>query len=122
MAAGFAVGVDGDPIRVGAMDGPVGGVGVGTAHDIHAEFPAAGDEFTEGVSIAEELAAVMERNWSGVVGDAATGGEAGGAGMSALEVVEPEGGIVVARIVFDEGKLSPAHGTSVPAGRGGRGR
>ncbi len=42
----------------------------------HAEFPAAFDQLTERVAVAEESAAVVKRDLGGVVGDATTGAEA----------------------------------------------
>ena len=74
-----------------SIDILVGGVRIGAGDHDHVELAAAGDQLAEGVAIAEPLAAVVERDFGGVVGDAAAGAEAGGVGVGAAEVVEPEG-------------------------------
>jgi len=52
----------------------------------------------------------VERDFGGVVGYAASAAETDAVGASALEVVEPECGVEVGGVVFDEGELCPAHG------------
>src|SRR5262249_23472759 len=80
---------------------------------------AARHQLSEAIAVAEVLAAIMKRNLGWIVGDAAAGGKTCRIGMRSTEIVEPERGIVLARIVFDQRQLGPAHGTVVP-GRGRR--
>ena len=54
-----------------------------------------------------------------VIGDAAAGAKAGRVGVRAAEVVEPERGVEVAGIVFDQRELRPAHGAIDPTWRDG---
>ena len=75
------------------------------------EFATARHQFAEAVAVAQILAAVVERNFGRIVGHATAGGKTGRVGMSPAEVIEPERGIVLARIVFDQRELRPAHGT-----------
>ena len=120
-----------DPIGVRVVDVLVSGVGVGAGDDVHAELAAAGRHLAEGIGVAEELAAVVERDLGGVEGYAAAGAEAGRVAVGALEIVEPELRVVIAGVVFDEGDLGPAHGAVIPLrfaslggerGSGGRGQ
>lgn len=46
-------------------------MGIDAGDDVHAEFVASGSQFTEGIGVAEELAAVVERDLGGVKGNAA---------------------------------------------------
>ena len=114
-------GVDGDPVGVRRADVVVGGVRVGPREHDHAELPAAFDQLAERVAVAQEAAAVVERDLRGVVGDAAAGAEARSVAMGAAEVVEPERQVEPARVVLDQRQLSPAHRAVDPA-RGGCGR
>ncbi len=118
VAARVAVGVDGDPVGVGGFGVVVGGVGVGADEDGHVEFAAAGDELAEDVAVVEPGAAMVEGDLRWVVGDAASAAEADAVGARALEVVEPEGGVEVDGVVFDEGELRPALGFGGPGGDG----
>ncbi len=85
VAAFLPVFIDGDPFGVGVVDVLMGGVGVGSGDDVHAEFAAACDHFAERIPVSQEFAAVVEGNFGGVEGDAASSGEAGGIGVDALE-------------------------------------
>ncbi len=116
MAAGIAFGVDGYPVGVGGPGVVVGGVGVGADEDGHVEFAAAGDELAEDVAVVEPGAAMMEGDFGGVIGDTASSAETDTVGAGALEVVEPEGGVEVDGVVFDEGELGPALGFGGPGG------
>ena len=48
-------------------------VRIGTGDHVHPQFPAAFQHFAKGIVIGEELAAVMERDFGGVEGDATAG-------------------------------------------------
>ena len=123
VGTGMAFGVDGDPVGMGGFGIVPGGVGIGADEHGHAELAAAGNEIAEAVAIAEPGAAMVEGNLGGVVGDAASAADAGALGAGALKVVEPEMGVVVDGIVFDQRELEPAHGPGGPVGnRGWRGR
>ena len=115
MAARLAVGFHGDPIRMSVEDVLMRGVGIHARGHNHAEFAAAREHFAKGVAIAEELAAVMQRHFGGIKGHASAGAQAHGIGVDPLEIVEPEAGIVAARIVLDESQLHPSHGPVEPA-------
>ena len=115
MAARLAVGFHGDPIRMSVVHVLMRGVGIDARGHHHAEFAAAREHLAEGVAIAEKLAAVMQRHFGGIKGHASAGAQAHGIGVDALEIVEPEAGIVAARIVLDESQLHPPHGPVEPA-------
>src|SRR5690606_14257404 len=51
-----------------------------------------------------------------IVGDVATGAEAGGVRPGAPEDVDPLGRIVADRVVLGQGELRPARGRAVPVG------
>ncbi len=59
-------------------------------------------------------AMIGDRRW--IEGDAAPGAQANGVSVDLPEIVDPEGRIVPARIIFGEGKLEPAHGFARPIG------
>ena len=65
-------------------------VRIGSRDDLHAERAAARDERAERIAVAEPRAAMVQRNLGRVVGDDAAGAEAGGVGVQAAEVVQPE--------------------------------
>ncbi len=90
VAARISLRVDRDPIGVRSFGVVVCGVRVGADEHRHAEFAAAGDEFSEDVAIVEPRAAVVEGNCGGIVGDATAAAEADAVGTGALEIVEPE--------------------------------
>ena len=115
MAARLAVGFHGDPIRMSVVDVLMRGVGIHARGHNHAEFAAARQHFAKRVAIAEELAAVMQRHLGRIKGHASAGAQAHGIGMDPLEIVEPEAGIVAARVVLDESQLHPPHGPVEPA-------
>ena len=56
----------------------------------------------------------MQRDFGGIKSHTAAGTEANRVGMNALVIVEPEGGLVAARIVLHESQLRPSHRTVVP--------
>ena len=118
MAAGIALCVDGDPVGVRGFGIVVGGVGVGADEHGHVLLAAAGDEFAENVAIVEPLAAMVKGDVGRVEGDAASTAETDAVGAGALEVVEPEGGVEVGGVVFDEGELRPALRFGCPGGDG----
>ena len=118
VAARIAVGVDGDPVGVGGFGVVVGGVRVGADEHGHVELAAAGDEFAEDVAVVEPCAAMVEGDFGGIVGDAAASAETDSVAASAFEVVEPEGGVEVDGVVFDQGELCPALGFRGPGGDG----
>jgi hypothetical protein len=109
MPAFGARGIDGDPIRMRIVHVLMRRVRIGARNHDHVQLPAAEHQFAERVTLAEPLAAIMQRNFRRVIGDASTRAEAGGIGMGALEIIKPEAGIVLARIVFDQRQLRPAH-------------
>src|SRR5262245_45191278 len=113
-----ALRVDGDPVRMRVIDVLMSRMRIGPGDDIHAELATPRHQFAEAIAVAQILAAVVERNLGRIVGHATAGGKAGRVGMSPAEVVEPERGIILARIVFDQRELGPAHGTVIPARRG----
>src|SRR5689334_22437238 len=96
MAAFVAVFVDGDPVGMCIVNVLMTRVRVSTRDDIHAELAACGDDVAERVTIAEPLAAVMQRNFSGIERNAAARVNEGGVGVHLLEIVEPEIEAVVA--------------------------
>ncbi len=118
VAPGFAVGVHRDPVGVRRLHVVVGGVGIGAGDDDHAEPPTAGDELAQHVAVAQPRAAVVKGDPGRVVGDTATGAEAGGVGMRAAEVVQPERDVELRRLVFDQCQLRPAHRPVDPRGWG----
>jgi hypothetical protein len=98
------------------------GVRIGARHHHHAQFPAARRQFAERVAAAQPRAAIMQRDGRGIEGHASARAQTGGVGMRALEVIQPESGIVLAGVVFHQGQLGPAHGAMEPAlGFGGGG-
>jgi hypothetical protein len=121
VAALLAGGIHRDPVGVGVVDILVRRVRIGTRHHHHSQFPAARREFPECVAIAQPLAAIMQRDGSGIVGHASAGAQTSGVGMGTLEIIQPESGIVLAGIVFDQGQLGPTHGAIKPAVRFSRG-
>src|SRR6185437_14149932 len=96
-------------------------VRVSPRNHIHSELPATGRELAEGIPVAEPFASVMHRYLSRIKSNDPTRAETCRIDMCLLKVVEPEGGIIVARIIFHKGHLGPAHGTVVPAGRSSTG-
>src|SRR5262245_26681229 len=113
-----ALGVDGDPVRMRVIDILMSRMRIGPGDDIHAELATPRHQFAEAIAVAQILAAVVERNLGRIVGHATAGGKAGRVGMSPAEVIETESGIILARIVFDQRELGPAHETVIPARRG----
>ena len=115
MALLVALFVDGDPIGVGVVDVLAGGVRIGASHHVHAQLAAAAHDVAKGVHVAQPLAAVLQRNFSGIERDAASGAQAGGIGVDSLKIIEPEGKVIIPRVIFYEGQLRPAHGAVVPS-------
>ncbi len=91
------------------------GVRVRPANHIHSQIAATLYHFPERIHIPQPPASVMKRNLGGIKGDAPAGAKACPVGMNAAEIVQPKGGIVVARVVLDEGELRPAHRAVVPS-------
>jgi len=118
MAALFAVSVHGNPIGVRGGDVIVGSVGIGAGDDDHAQLAAAGDEVAEGVVITEPRAAMVKRNFGGIIGDTTTAAETHGVRLGAIKIIQPELKIVFAGIVLDEGELSQRIGLSTHDGAG----
>ncbi len=87
-----ALGVHGDPVRVGVVDILVRGVRIGAGDDDHVHLAAAGDQVAERVGGPQPGTAIVQRDFGWVEGHAAAGAEAGGVGVSAPEIVEPESG------------------------------
>ncbi|MDA2937942.1 hypothetical protein MYX75_06745, partial [Acidobacteria bacterium AH-259-A15] len=69
----------------------------------------------KGVAISHPIASMVQRNFGGIVGHAATCAQASGIRVDALEVVEPELQIVLWRIVFHQSQLCPPHWPVKPA-------
>ena len=84
MAARLAVGFHGDPVRMCVEDILVRGVRIHARDDVHAEFAAAGHHFAKRVAVAEELAAVVQRNLSRIEGHASARAEADRVGVNPL--------------------------------------
>src|ERR1700733_2577343 len=99
MAALVALGIYGDPIGVRVVDVLAGGVRVGAGDDVHSLLAAALHDVPEGVHVAQILAAVVQWNLRGVEGHAASGAKAGRVGVDLLEIIEPEGKVVISRVV-----------------------
>ena len=116
----LSIGIDGDPIGVGIVNVLVRRVGIGARQHHHIQFAAAGHQIAEGIGVLHPLAAIVQRNFGGVIGHATAGAETGGVGVSPREVVEPKVEVVLARVVFGQGQLGPAHGAFEP-GSGFRG-
>jgi len=112
MLAGFAIRGDRDPIGMRVVDVLVDGVRIGPRNHVHAQFAAARYQFTEAVAIAQETAAVVQRNLGGIIGHAAAGAQADGVAMGALEIIQPEFGVILAGVILDQRELPPAHGTA----------
>ena len=117
MPAGFPIGAHRDPIRVRRLHVVVGRMRIGAGDDDQAQLPATGHEFTKHVALAKPGAAVMERHLRRIIGHATPRAEAHRVRAGALEVVEPELGIELARVILDERELRPAHGFVHPARR-----
>ena len=115
------VGVDRDPVGMRVVDVLVGGVRIGARDHDHAELAAAGHQVAERIAVAQPLAAVVQRNLGRIVGDAAAGAQAGGVGVRALEIVEPEVEVVVARDRLRPASTAPSAwaGRTSPLIRGG---
>lgn len=109
MPTRLARGVHRNPIRMRRLHVIVGRVRVGAGDDDHAQFTAAGDDFAEGIGLAKPLAAVVKRNLRRVIRHAPTGAEANRVGARALEVIEPELRVELARVILHERELRPAH-------------
>ena len=90
MAAGLAVRLDGDPIRMRIVNVLVRGVRIDAGDHVHTKFAASGYHFAEGVAVAEIFAAVMQRDFGRIKSHAAAGAQARGIGMDSLEIVQPE--------------------------------
>ena len=119
MAVRLAVGLDRDPVRVSVLKTSWWAAwGSTRAITFMPSFRQPVDHFAKGVAVAEELAAVVQRNLGRIEGHAAARAEANRIGVNAFVIVEPERRFVVARIVLDEGQLCPSHRTVVPALRG----
>ena len=122
VAAWLVICVHGDPIRVRVTYVIVGGMRVGAGDHHHAQSATPGDQFAEWIRIAEPLTAVVERHNRRIIRDATAGAQTGRVGAGAFEVIEPELRIEFAGIIFNEGKLCPAHGPVDPVGRTGGSR
>ena len=109
MATRLAAGINCDPIGVSVLNIIISRMRICPGDDDHAELATAAHEFTKRVGVAKPLAAVMERDLCRIIGDATAGAKADRIGFRALEVVEPETRVELARIVFDKGELGPAH-------------
>src|ERR1700677_4155425 len=109
MAPLLALGINSNPIGVRVVDVLAGRMRIGPGDDVHSQLAASLHDVAEGVRTAEILAAVVQRNLSGVESDAAAGAEASRIGMDLPEIIEPEGEVVISRIIFDKGQLRPAH-------------
>ena len=99
----------------------VGSMRIGARNYNHSKFARAGDEFTERIGLAEPLATMVERNFSGIVSNAATGTETDSVRPCFLEIIEPEMRIKLTWIVFNQRELGPAHGAVEPFRRIGGG-
>ena len=115
VAARRAVGGDGDPVRVRGLDVLADRVGVRARDHLHPERAAPGHERAERIAVSQPRAAVVQRYFRRVVGDDAARAQRRGVGVQAAEVVEPEPGIELARVVLDQRQLHPAHGPVEPA-------
>jgi len=82
-------------------------MGIGPGDHNHSEFAATGDKLAERITIAEPLAAMVERKVRRIIRDASTRAQADGIRPSALEVIEPEWQVEAAGVLFDEGELRP---------------
>jgi len=80
-------------------------VWVSAGDDDHAELAAAGDQFTERITVRQPGAAMVERNVRRVIGDTPAGAETDGVGPGAFEVIEPELRVESSGVVFDEREL-----------------
>src|ERR1017187_5570081 len=90
------------------------GMGIGARDHHHVQFAASGHQIAERVARAEPLAAIVQRNFRGIVRHRAAGAETGGVGMGAAKVVQPEVEVVGAGVVFHQRQLRPAHGAVEP--------
>lgn len=122
MPAFPALGVHRNPVRVSVKYVLMRGMRIGPRDDVHAQLAAAGQHFAERVRVAEVPASVMQRDFGRIESNASAGGETCRIRMHTLEVVEPERRIVMARIVFNERALHPAHRPAVPVSSRWRGR
>ncbi len=88
----------------------VHGVRVDPREHAHPQFLAHSDHVAERVDILADAlghAVIGDRRW--IESDAAARAEADAIGMDLPEIVDPESGVVAARIIFGKGKLKPAH-------------
>ena len=85
------------------------GVRIGARDDVHAQLAAARVELAEAVAVAQEAAAVVQRDLRGVVRDSPAGAQTRRVTVRPLEEVQPEVDVVLDGIVLDQGQLRPAH-------------
>src|SRR5215510_3238171 len=121
MATGLSLGGDLNPIGVRLLHVVVCRVRIGAGDHNHPELATPGHEIAEHVACTEPGAAVMQWNLRGIIRDTTAGAQADRVGFRALEVVEPELEIELARVVFDQRELRPSHRLVHPR-RSGRGR
>ncbi len=110
-----------DPVGMRIVDVLMDRVRVGARDDHHVQLAAPGHQIAECISAAEPLTAVVQRDLRRIIRHASARAEAGGIGVGALEVVQPEVEIVRARIVLHQRQLRPAHGPVEPVVRRGGG-
>src|ERR1700722_2781487 len=71
----------------------------------HVQLAAARHEFAERVILSEPLTPIMQRNFRWIIRHTSTRTQTRGIGMRAPKITEPEPGIVLSRIVFDQRQL-----------------
>jgi hypothetical protein len=93
--------IDRDPIGMRFVHLLMRRVRIGAGNYGHVQFAASRHQIAERIGVMQPLAAVMQRNLRRVIGYRSSCAQAGRVGVSALKVVEPEGKIILAGIVFD---------------------
>src|SRR3984957_14639855 len=86
----LAASINPDPVRMRVVHLLPASVSVSARNHVHSHGAAAGQQVAKGVAIAKPRAALLQGKLCGVERDHTAGTEAGGVGMDAAEVVEPE--------------------------------
>ena len=120
-AVRLAIGVDGEPVRVGAVEGLVGLAGIHPRDDRNALFMGGGGELAVKIAVTELRRAVVERELGGIVSEYSAGVDDDGLNLGALPVLPPPGDVVVGAVGFGDVGLPEAIGALVPGNRFGGG-
>ena len=96
-------------------------MGIAASHHHHPQRATAPHQLAKGITITQPRAAIMIGNLGWVIGGVATGAETSGISFDPLKIIKPKVEIIVARIIFNQGELRPAHRAVEPSRCGGCG-